>query len=140
MKEEQSSGRFSGPSRVLVVDDNRDAGETLAQLLAASGFEVRYAPDSESALNEVRLFSPELAILDIGLPVMNGYELAKRMKVMTKGNDVALIALSGYGGDSSSAACTASGFDRHMTKPVRFFELLAAINHLLAQNDGDRPT
>lgn len=137
MKYAQRPDHVSGPPwRVLVVDDNRDAGETLAQLLAASGFEVRYAPDGESALDEARLFAPELAILDIGLPFMDGYELARRMKAMNDGNNVALIALSGYVDGCGLAAGRESGFDRHMTKPVRVAELVEAINTLIAQNNN----
>lgn len=123
---------------ILVVDDNRDAGETLAQLLAASGFSVRFVEDANAALDEVRSFTPRLAVLDIGMPGTDGYQLARKLKSLPEGSDMALIALSGYGDQSDDVRSGEADFAMHMTKPVRIRDLVAAITHLL--DDGKRLT
>lgn len=130
MKEEQQrDAQSTRPScRILVVDDNRDAGETLAQLLAANGFTTRYVDDGNAALAELRTFAPQLAILDIGLPTIDGYELARQMKSLPEGSGLPLIAVSGYADEGDDRT---SAFSRHMVKPVRIEELLEAIDTLI---------
>ncbi|HEY0845256.1 MAG TPA: response regulator [Noviherbaspirillum sp.] len=135
MKEEQTP-RVSGHPRrprILVVDDNADAGETLSALLAAHDFEVVYAADGPSALDEAPLFCPDLAILDIGLPVMDGYELAARIRALPQGAPMHLIALSGYGSDTDPARAVSAGFDHHLVKPAPVADLIDAIRRLLRQ-------
>ncbi len=104
--------------RVLVVDDNEDAAETLAHLLEAMGHRVQVAFDGKTALDVAATFRPEVALLDIGLPVMDGYELASRLKRMPGGAGVRLIAVTGYGQARDRAAALQAGFSEHVVKPI----------------------
>jgi len=119
--------------RVLVVDDNVDAGELLAELLRSVGYDVTYAPDGIAALESVRAARPEVAVLDIGLPGMDGYELARRLRADASLRDLRLIALTGYGLAADRARASASGFDLHLVKPVNTTALLSALDTLLAR-------
>jgi CheY-like chemotaxis protein len=113
--------------RVLVVDDNADAAETLARLLALVGWEARTAADGVQALHTVEAFAPDVALLDIGLPGMDGYELARRLRGHANARSTLIVALTGYGRDPDRARALAAGFDEHLVKPVaaeRLFELL----------------
>jgi CheY-like chemotaxis protein len=115
--------------KILVVDDNMDAAETLALLLRARGHEVRVAHDGASALEVSRTFEPEAALLDIGLPQFDGYELARRMRGEQR-RQLLLIALTGYGRDDDRRLSAAAGFDHHLVKPVDFLtveSLLASV-------------
>lgn len=136
MKDEQVSQDPVDPdaARILVVDDNQDAGETLVQLLSANGFAVRHVADGNNALRAVSDFSPDLAILDIGLPDMDGYSLAGRLRALPDNSRLPLVALSGYGEGTDVAHARDAGFDRHLTKPVRIAELIGVINTLLARS------
>ncbi len=107
--------------RVLIVDDNEDAAELLAELLRKKGHEVEVAFDAPDALVTMSRFGPDTAILDIGLPTMNGYELAQRLR--EGGFDHRLIALSGYGQAPDRARSREAGFDAHLVKPVDYQEL-----------------
>ena len=115
--------------RILVVDDNVDAADTLAMLLDLSGYATRVAYSPQAALEAVDGFRPQVAILDIGLPGMSGYELAAAMRSGTPPYHGPLVALSGYGQQQDVQAARAAGFDAHLTKPVAPDELL----RLLAQ-------
>jgi signal transduction histidine kinase/CheY-like chemotaxis protein len=122
----------SGPSKVLVVDDNRDAADTLAMLLSFSGFDAQVAYTPTAALSVLETFRADIAVLDIGLPEMDGHELARRLR---KGNPPfqgKLIALTGYGQQKDVAMALAAGFDAHLTKPVEPDALLELIARLLA--------
>ncbi|MGZ3319184.1 MAG: ATP-binding protein, partial [Isosphaeraceae bacterium] len=123
-------------SRVLVVDDNEDALDLLAEVLRSAGHVVMTAKDGPTALGAAKEFHPEIAILDIGLPVMDGYELAGRMRVEL-GKDVPrLIALTGYGQDSDRARAREAGFAEHLTKPVDVGCLLGALDVLRSGGDA----
>jgi signal transduction histidine kinase/CheY-like chemotaxis protein len=113
--------------RVLIVDDNVDAVEMMAALLEMHGHEVRVAYDAESALAAARECPPEAAVLDIGLPGTDGYELARRFREDERTRDVRLIALTGWGQDGDRARARAAGFDAHLTKPAEPEMILAAI-------------
>jgi signal transduction histidine kinase/CheY-like chemotaxis protein len=102
--------------RVLVVDDNEDAADTCATLLQMSGYDVHVAYTPKAALEAMQDFHPDVAILDIGLPGMSGYELARALK--NNGYTGKLAALTGYGQAADMAASRAAGFDAHLTKPV----------------------
>jgi signal transduction histidine kinase/CheY-like chemotaxis protein len=104
--------------RVLVVDDNVDSAELLREMLQWVGHEVAIAHDGPSALAVAERFAPEVALLDIGLPVMDGYELGRRLHAGPRGASCRLIALSGYGQDRDRAQSKASGFEEHLVKPV----------------------
>jgi CheY-like chemotaxis protein/anti-sigma regulatory factor (Ser/Thr protein kinase) len=125
--------------RVLVVDDNEDALDLLAEVLRSAGHVVMTAKDGPTALGAAKEFHPDIAILDIGLPVMDGYELAGRMRVEL-GKDVPrLIALTGYGQDSDRARAREAGFAEHLTKPVDVGCLLGALDPPSSGNDAGLP-
>jgi CheY-like chemotaxis protein len=104
--------------RVLVVDDNVDSAESLAMLLTMFGHNVRTAHDGEAALETAIDWRPEVVLLDIGLPGLDGYEVAKRMRRLPALGDVVLVALTGYGQDADRQRSREAGFDRHLVKPV----------------------
>jgi CheY-like chemotaxis protein len=108
-----------GAVRALIVDDNQDAAETLAEVLADLGYEVATAHDGIAALNVATAFKPTVCLLDIGLPSMDGYELARRLRASAALPDGArLIAVTGYGQDNDRRLSSAAGFDAHLVKPV----------------------
>ncbi|MCU1282433.1 MAG: histidine kinase, partial [bacterium] len=120
--------RVVTPRRVLVVDDNEDAAEMLAEMLRAEGHVARVAYDGPAALQLVADgFVPELAILDIGLPVMDGYELATRLKASLPSALPTLVALTGYGQEHDRARSARAGFALHLVKPVVPERLLAYV-------------
>ncbi|HXD42746.1 MAG TPA: ATP-binding protein [Ramlibacter sp.] len=121
-----------GAGKVLVVDDNEDAADTCATFLEIHGNVVRAAYTPEAALDVLRDFTPDVAILDIGLPGMNGYALAGRMKAPPICYRGRLVALTGYGQASDRAASEAAGFDAHLTKPVNPEDLLELVSSLNA--------
>jgi signal transduction histidine kinase len=122
----------SGASKVLVVDDNRDAADTVAMLLSLSGFQAHVAYTPSAALDLVDGFCPALALLDIGLPEMDGYELARRLRAGDPPFLGKLVALTGYGQQADVEKALAAGFDAHLTKPVEPQALLDLIARLLA--------
>lgn len=124
-----------GAARLLLVDDNVDAGETLAELLREVGYEVRTAPDGPAALALLDLYVPELAILDIGLPGMDGYELARRLRADPRCAATKLVALTGYGREGDRARALATDFREHLVKPVAAGHLLEVIERLLVEGD-----
>jgi signal transduction histidine kinase/ActR/RegA family two-component response regulator len=104
------------PRRVLVVDDNRDAADTLATLLRALGVTVAIAYSGRAALDAVETFAPDIVLLDIGMPDMDGYETSRQVRAQL-GNDVVLVALTGWGQDDDLRQSRAAGFDHHLVKP-----------------------
>ncbi|WP_235538305.1 ATP-binding protein [Pelomonas sp. Root1444] len=120
-----------GQRRILVVDDNADAGELLGMLLRANGHSVLLAHDPLEALRVAQAFHPQVALLDIGLPVMDGYELAAQLRGVLK-TPCGFIALTGYGQDADRRRSEASGFDGHLVKPVDIDLLLATLNRIPA--------
>jgi len=111
--------------RVLVVDDNVDAAEMLAELLRASGYAASVAHDGPVALELARSSPPDIVLIDIGLPVMDGYELARRLRGMLNG--ARLIAVTGYGQQGDRERSRVAGFDAHLVKPVSLDVLHAAL-------------
>ncbi|HTD29025.1 MAG TPA: ATP-binding protein, partial [Xanthomonadaceae bacterium] len=104
--------------RVLVVDDNEDAASTIALLLSMWGYSVQVAHDGPSALRLVERSAFDIGLLDIGLPVMDGYELARLVRKLAGGETMRLIALTGYGHEADQRRSFESGFDWHLVKPV----------------------
>ncbi len=104
--------------RVLIVDDDANSSESMAMLLELSGHAVRTATDGPGALAVAEEFAPQAVILDVGLPVMDGYEVARRLRASEACRRSLIIALTGYGGDADRAAALAAGFDDHLLKPV----------------------
>lgn len=115
------------PRRVLVVDDNRDAAISLAALLEMFGHETRTAFDGLEALETAKAFLPEVILLDIGLPLLNGYEVAQRVRKEAWGKDMLLVALTGWGEDASRQRSSDSGIDTHLVKPVDHTALLQLV-------------
>jgi PAS domain S-box-containing protein len=104
--------------RVLIVDDDFSVAESMAVLLQLEGHEVSIAQTGQEALALARTFRPQVVILDIGLPVMDGYEVARRLRQQPETQQVVLIALTGYGQEQAQAEAKAAGFDHHLIKPV----------------------
>ncbi|WP_420476901.1 response regulator [Noviherbaspirillum sp. ST9] len=109
--------------RVLVADDNLDAADTLAALLEQSGHSVRLAGDGAQALELAREFHPDIAFLDIGMPGMSGYEVARAFRHLPGGAAVVLVAVTGWGTEEDRARSRAAGFNLHLTKPVSMTEI-----------------
>jgi CheY-like chemotaxis protein len=116
---------------VLVVDDNQDAAEMLAEALESAGFVTCTAFDGPSGLQAASAFLPDVALLDIGLPVMDGYELAERLRANANLQDMKLIALTGYGQESDRRRAHRAGFDLHLVKPVDLDQLLDELQRVL---------
>jgi PAS domain S-box-containing protein len=114
--------------RVLIVDDNIDAAELLSIALERRGHETRVTHDGPSALELLDSFTPDVAVLDIGLPVMDGYALAQRLRVIPRLASTRLIALTGYGQAKDRQRSSDAGFVAHLVKPVRFEELDSLLN------------
>jgi PAS domain S-box-containing protein len=114
-------------TRILVVDDNHDAAESLAQLLRLRGHEVHVAYNGPEAVASYEAYRPELVLLDIGLPELNGYDAARRIRELPGGRSVRLVALTGWGQEEDRQRSREAGFDEHLVKPVD----LAALERLL---------
>jgi CheY-like chemotaxis protein len=122
----QIAGR---PHRILVVDDNADAASSLAMLLELDGHDTRVANSGMDALTAVAGFSPHVVFLDIGLPDLSGYEVARRLRSMTGLEPrPRLIALTGWGQEEDRERSREAGFDAHLVKPVDPAELGAALD------------
>ncbi|MEP6593150.1 MAG: ATP-binding protein [Acidobacteriota bacterium] len=117
----------SGGFRVLVVDDNRDAAELLADSLRALGHVVAVAFDGPSGLEAASRFEPDVALLDLGLPMMDGFELARRLRAHRPRPGLRLVAITGYGQVSDRQKSSEAGFDAHLVKPVDVRELHSLI-------------
>jgi CheY-like chemotaxis protein/two-component sensor histidine kinase len=111
-----TSGR--GGCTILVVDDNRDAAESLSMYLQMAGYEVHAAFDGIDGLQRFESLMPDIVLLDIGMPQLDGYEVARRIRATPAGDEVLLVALTGWGQDKDRSLAQAAGFDEHMTKPV----------------------
>jgi len=110
--------------RMLVVDDNRDSAITLALLLKMTGNEVQTAHDGLEAVAAAAAFGPEVVLLDIGLPKMNGYDACRKIREQAQGRGIAMIALTGWGQDEDRRKSREAGFDGHLVKPVVHAELM----------------
>ena len=106
------------PRRVLVVDDNRDSGESLGMLLQLLGADVRIVYDGPAALEAVGTYRPAVVLLDIGMPGMDGHEVARRIRQQPELEDVTLVALTGWGQEQDRRASRSAGFDYHLVKPA----------------------
>lgn len=115
--------------RILVVDDNEDAAESLAALLRLFGHEVDVALDGEQALTLAPEVRPDLVLLDLGMPRMDGHEVARRMRAAPWGGRMKIIALSGFGDDADRERSLEAGCDGHLVKPVSPVDLELALAH-----------
>ena len=120
----QTSTKFDGETsprvarRVLIADDNRDGAESLSMVLELSGHEVHLTSSGTQALEVANKIRPDVAVLDIGMPDLNGYEVAERIRLEPWGEQITLIALTGWGQETDKRRAQAAGFDHHCTKPV----------------------
>jgi CheY-like chemotaxis protein len=113
--------------RVLIVDDSPDILRTCAALLHHAGFEVQTASNGQDALDRVAEFQPHIALLDVGLPDVDGYEVARRLRADLRLPMITLIAITAYGTAEDRRRAKAAGFDYHLVKPVPFGNLLSLI-------------
>lgn len=114
--------------RILVIDDDHDVADSLVMFLETFGADVRVAYDGEGGVAAVREFQPELIFLDLGMPKLDGYETARRIRALPEGRDVKLFALSGWGQGQIGDRARDAGFDRQLTKPAGIEELQELLN------------
>jgi CheY-like chemotaxis protein len=114
--------------RVLLVDDNEDAAEVLADVLRSEGHTVEIALDGANALRSAPSFRPEVAVLDIGLPRMDGWEVGRQLRQLPGLDSVRLIGLTGFGQEADKQRSEAAGFELHFVKPLDVDRLLAALS------------
>ena len=122
--------RAAAPRRVLLIEDNADAREMLRQALEIAGHQVHAAPDGESGVAAAAQHDPDIALIDIGLPDMDGYEVARRLRSATAHARIRMVALTGYGQPGDEQRAREAGFDAHLTKPVppeRLQEMIAGL-------------
>jgi CheY-like chemotaxis protein len=131
-----SSGAREGvaPRRILVVDDNHDAAASLSLLLELDGHTIVAAHDGPSAFAAADAHRPDVVLLDIGLPGMSGYDVARGIRQQAWGRDMVLVALTGWGQEGDRSRTRAAGFDAHLVKPVDYAEL----TEVLGAVEGDR--
>ena len=108
------------PRRVLIVDDNEDAANSLAMILELGGHETASVYTAVDALQRAAAFRPDVVLLDIGLPGMDGYEVAQKIRELPGLRDIRLVAVTGYGRSDDRRRARDAGFDDHLTKPVEF--------------------
>jgi two-component system CheB/CheR fusion protein len=118
----------AGPRRVLVVEDNQDVRESSCLLLAMAGFDVTGVSTGSDALEKAPAFGPNVVLLDVGLPGLSGYDVARRLRQMPQFASTMLIAITGYDTPEARALSAAAGFDHHICKPVDFDELTRLLN------------
>ncbi|MGH7930273.1 MAG: hybrid sensor histidine kinase/response regulator, partial [Candidatus Binatia bacterium] len=125
-----SISKVSRPLRVLVVDDNHAAAEMLGTLFRLKGMPVQLAHDGEEALRVAEQFLPDVVLLDLGMPKLNGYDACRRMREQPGGQKIIIMALTGWGRDEDRQRTSEAGFDYHLVKPVRPLNLLDIIADL----------
>jgi CheY-like chemotaxis protein len=127
----EPSGTATVPAkalRILVVDDNRDSAVSLAMLLKLTGHQTHTAFDGQQAVDEAAALTPDVVLLDIGLPKLNGYEACRRIRETPGGRNMTLVALTGWGQEEDREKSSDAGFNAHLVKPVD----LVALKRLLA--------
>jgi CheY-like chemotaxis protein/two-component sensor histidine kinase len=130
----RASAGFGPSRRILVVDDNKDSATSLASLLELLGNELRTAHDGAQAVAIAQEFRPELILMDVGMPRVNGYEAARRIREQPWGQGATIIALTGWGQQGDRAQSREAGCDGHLVKPVELSDLQSLLNSLSAKN------
>lgn len=123
--------------RILVVDDNRDSAKSMAMLLKLQGNQTQTAHDGEEAVRRALEFAPDVILLDIGLPKLDGYDACRAIRKQRLGNQPVVIALTGWGQEDDRRKSREAGFDSHLVKPVDYKALLAMIESLLPSTAED---
>jgi len=134
-----ASEAVAGKCELIVADDNADALQSLATLLELDGHTVRVASDGHAALALAQQKMPDVMLLDIGMPGLNGYDLASRVRQLDGGESVMLIALTGWGQPADRARASAAGFDHHLTKPIDHDELARLLSDLCRRTSRRPP-
>jgi len=124
--------------RVLLVEDNADAAEAMLLLLREYGHEALVVHDGFEALDAAHAFDPDVVLLDIGLPGLDGYEIARRMRAMPRLADALIVAVSGYGQEKDRQRSAAAGFDAHLVKPIDPRAVVAVISGAASGTDSAR--
>jgi two-component system CheB/CheR fusion protein len=119
---------------VLVVDDNADSADSVAAILEASGHDVQVAYSAQKALEMAVEYQPDIMLLDIGLPDMDGYQVAKHLRQTPELREMRLIAITGYGQESDRERSREAGFDEHMVKPVEWRKLEELLTSLMKRS------
>ena len=127
----QSDSLPNTSKRVLIVDDNEALTVTYAWLLEDAGFAVETCHNGAQALECVEKFRPDIVLLDIGMPVMDGLQVCGVLRASEAWKDLAIVAQSGYGDDGMRVRTREAGFDRHLIKPIEFEDLLKTLNEVL---------
>ena len=135
---QRSLARPRAGCRILVVDDNHDAAEATKVLLELAGHEVKMVGDGNEALASAPVFAPDVVLLDIGLPMMDGYQVARRLREVPQTRASCLIALTGYGQPADRERARAAGFDHHLTKPADPDALLALVDAWIESSAAKR--
>jgi CheY-like chemotaxis protein len=120
--------------RILVVDDNTDAASSLGRLLSLLGNNVRVAHSGAAALAEIARFAPQVVLLDLGMPDMDGFATAEKIHKLHIGESIAIVAVTGWGQDCDRLRTEAAGFVAHLVKPVNGDELAATLARIVKQN------
>ena len=128
---EPNLGSKPGKRKILVVDDNRDSATTLAMLLKITGNELQTAHDGQEAVAKAEQFQPEVILLDIGMPVMDGYQACRAIRTQPWGQRIKIVALTGWGQDSDRRQTREAGFDAHLVKPVEHALLVKTLDELM---------
>jgi len=120
--------KVSGPSRrILIVDDNVDAASSLAMLLKMTGHQTQTANDGVAAVKAAEAFLPDVVLLDIGLPKLNGFDACRQIRQHPWGRAMKIVALTGWGQEGDQREATEAGFDAHMLKPVDYRNLMTVL-------------
>jgi CheY-like chemotaxis protein len=131
-------GRVGPGRRILVVDDNQDAAMTMADMLELLGDEVCTAQDGIEAISAAETFRPEVILMDVGMPRMNGYDATRRIREEPWGKAITVVALTGWGQESDRARSKAAGCDGHLVKPVSLDDLEALLERLSSAGEDAR--
>jgi CheY-like chemotaxis protein len=126
----RESAKHGAKRRVLVVDDNVDAADSMAALLSMMGHEIRTAHDGEQAIEVAQSFEPDVILMDIGMPKMDGLEAARRIRKLALRKQPKIAALTGWGQEADRRGSSEAGIDRHLVKPVE----LQAVTQLLEED------
>ncbi len=131
-------GQHYIPRRILVVDDNHDAADTVAALLEAHGHVIQVAYGGREALSAAIDFAPDVVFLDIGMPIMDGYETAVALRKLVGGEDLLIVALTAWNDAKARARVIEAGFDAHLTKPAALDALLNATQQGVYPQPGEQ--
>lgn len=137
-REDQTDGPATTKRRILIVDDNGDAAESLAMLLAINGHQTRMAHDGHEAVQQAERFNPHVVFLDIGMPILDGYETARLIRQQPWGKDMMLVALTGWGQTEDRRRSRDAGFNHHLVKPADPAALMNLLESL-GQDEAESP-